>query len=96
MTDTPTKRILKIEDVAKILDYTPDHVRRYWKQWVREYGFPLPLMRLRWEAASIEAWRQRRAEPPPPPPARGRPPGPQDERRIAERNLARLRSASST
>jgi hypothetical protein len=90
-----SKRMLRIEDVAKILEYTPDHVRRSWRGWVREYGFPLPLVGLRWEAEAIEAWRIRRREPPPPPPARGRPrstdaTAPEDRRRQAERNLDRL------
>lgn len=93
MTDTATaKRILRIEDVARLLDYTPDHVRRSWRDWVRKYGFPMPLVGLRWEASSIEAWRIRRSEPPPPPAPRGRPAVVTDEdrRRQAERNLDRL------
>jgi hypothetical protein len=94
MTETFTsKRMLKIEDVAKLLEYTPDHVRRSWRKWVRDVGFPMPLVGLRWEAASIEAWRRRRAEPPPPPPPRGRPQAraqtDEDRRRQAEQNLDR-------
>jgi hypothetical protein len=91
MTETTTsKRMLRIEDVARILEYTPDHVRRSWRGWVRDYGFPLPLVGLRWEAEAIEAWRIRRREPSPPPPPRGRPRGPEDERRAAERALDRI------
>jgi DNA-directed RNA polymerase specialized sigma24 family protein len=94
MTDTFTKRMLKIEDVARLLEYTPDHVRRSWRDWVRKYGFPQPLVGLRWEAASIDAWRRRRAEPPPPPPPKGRPAivTDEDRRRAAERTLDRLSS----
>ena len=61
-----TKRMLRAEDVARILEYTPDHVRKSWRKWVREYGFPMPLVGLRWEASAIEAWRIRRREPPAP------------------------------